>query len=229
MYGGWLSDLAGTEVVLQSPGPSGSQIEETGEFQLAPGVIVAEFRHDGAGDFKVELVTESGVQAPSSALGLGMSLLNTLGWVSSEIDGNWLAFESRGRVLLLNMCALPYGGEFFLRIRAADRWRCRIFQPYPSQAWCTFDRAPKCSGGIGQLVLGPFVSSSNLLQCSVQLTETADMDITAFSLDGSSETVIVDGRLNQGAVELRAELAPDTEYLLLVNCSGNWQMSFVES
>ena len=229
MYDGWLSNLAGAEVVLQSAGPSGGQIEETGEFKLAPGVIVAEFRHDGAGDFKVELVTCSGVQAPPSALGFGMRLLNTLGWISSEIDGNWVAFESRGRVLLLNICALPYGGEFFLRIRVANRWECRIFQPYAGQGWCTFGSAPICSGGIGQSVLGPFISSSNFLQCSVQLAETAYMDITAFNLDGSSETVIVDGRLNQGVVELRTEVTPDAEYLLLVNCSSDWQLSFVEA
>ena len=228
MYSGWLSNLAGMEVFFQSPVTGNGVVEQTESFYLAPGVIVAEFRHDGTGDFKVELITESGVQAPPSDLGFGMRLLNTLGWVSSELDGNWVAFESHGRLLLFNLCGIPYGGEFFLRVHTTDRWQCRIFQPYAGQAWCTFDQAPTCSGSIGQSVLGPFTSSSSRLECFIQLHEAAYIDNTAFSLDGNDETVIFDGRGDSGSMQHYAGLNSDTEYLVFVNCSGDWNLSFSE-
>ena len=228
MYSGRLSHLAGLEVLLSAPEPGNGSVEQTGSFSLNPGVVIVEFRYDGPGDFKVELVTESDVQAPPATLGFGMLLLNALGWVRSEMVGSWLAFESRGRLLLLNMCALPFGGECFLRVHATDGWECLIFQPFAGQARSTFGQAPLCSGSAGQSVLGPFASSSNRLQCSTRLARAANMDLSAFSLDGNSETVIFHGHGSEGSMEHYAELTPEAEYLVLVNCAGDWEITFTE-
>ncbi len=187
----------------------GSADVSTDTFDLSEGIAVFDIRHNGTGDFSVELLNSRGrsEQLLADASGRYSGVVGT-GVNEDSVSG-------------------PAPGAYSLSVEASGAWEIEISQP----AWTSGDLAPISLRGSGDDVAGPIELQAGRVDFSLVHDGTSTFVVDLVKTDGTlvdtlaNETGAFRGTKRLGVRAGAAEGADPGVYVLFVTADGRWSIS----
>ena len=237
-----LFDLMGSKY---SSGESGGEIYRGAEFTLRQGIVVAEIVHHGQGSFKLTFVPSEGFQRARNqehrVIGRFVRLPRVGGaaeWASNRIVPlrEWPAAENSGPLHAFSATRVDEDGdgriapgEYRLEVESQGDWSCRFIQPDLGQSISPLDQVDmEVDDQSSSSVVGPHMSGARPTLASVRHHGMGHFKANAYSVDGTHQCVIHEGRGQFSVQDLQTEVRPGKEYLVLVNSDNRWNLTFSE-
>ncbi len=221
-------DLKGPKT---ASGGCGGETWKSGEFPLNQGIVVAKIIHRGEGDFKLKFVSNR--SKARRTLGKVADPLGILGALDSW---EWNTAEAKGPLETCAIVRVNKRGDkkipprqYHLEVESAGDWHCRFIQPDLGQALSGLAETEiDGDGETGASVTGPYISGDSPVLANVRHKGIGDFSAFAYSLDGQHQCAIYKEQGQFYVRDIRTEIRPGKEYILLIDSEGEWNITFSE-
>ena len=166
----------------------------TEPISLDPGLLVVGATHRGDGHFAVEVLGPEGDPR--------------------ELIVNTLGFYAGGRVLPVR------SGSHQIQIAASGEWELLLEQPVADGAMAP----PITREGAGDLVLGPFLLSTQLGHATMSYRGTSNFLMTLLAVDGTHRSILAN-EIGQYQGTTAMHLRQNGVYFVDVHADGEWALS----
>ena len=180
---------------------------------------------------------------------VGAAVGGAVGWFAGNKVGNaisdamqpsvWTPVNGKGRHNVLDIVrvtendghALP-PGRYRLEVKSQSRWNCQFIQPELGQSNEPLANGESFGGDdenvpAGTYVLGPYRSGARPILATFWHDGGGTFLLEAIAVDGTHEYVY--SRSGQFINEdVRTDILPGKEYLLVVSSAGDWDVEFTE-
>lgn len=244
-------NLRGRQENFKGTGYKDGETEQSREFILEQGVVIAKIEHHGSGDLQLSFIhVEANAEAKHGVIKKMNRTAARLGdWVTGGklrtegteeyedyLMGIW-KLGAKGECSSFVIKQVKEGcidslrpGKYCLEVTSKNKWSCRLIQPDVGQSLDTLEDESIDQDNIdaGTYLLGPVKSGSRPVLAHVRHSGRGEFYAAAYSVDGTHQCLIFYQK-GQLLVESQpTEIRPGKEYFLYIEADGEWNISFTK-